>query len=147
MSQTEHPKYFDCVWLQCDENFIICTYSENFSMYSLSKVTRELIICSQRDVDKLKRYLKCLSCQCSSFSSQSKGKKVVQSHKLIDSIFLAGKKSFFSTCLIFYVVIQYKISVQSDILILLKQYFKIYNPLVYHFKLKQIFNIVFSVRL
>lgn len=150
MPQTEqHSKYFDSLWLQCCENFRVCRYSENISLYSLSKVTRKLIICWQRTVDKWKRYLQSLTCQCSSFSSQSKGKTVqwYRATSWLTPSFWQGNKAFSPLVLHFYVVIQYKNSVQADILILLKQYFEIFSPLVYHSKLKQIFNIVFSVKL
>lgn len=104
MSQTEqHPKYFDSLWLQWDEKFKVYRYSGNISMYSLGKVTRKLIICSQRTVDKLNRYLQGLTCSCSSFSSQSKGKTVqwYRATSWLTPSSWQGKKAFSALVLFF----------------------------------------------
>lgn len=122
----------------------ICRCSEHIGIYPLSKVIRKLIICWQRTVDKVNRCLQGLTCQCSSFSSQRKGKTVQRytTTSWLTPSSWRGKKAFSPLLLFHYAVIQCKYSLQSDILILLKQYSGIQNQLLYHSDLKQIFNTV-----
>lgn len=122
----KHPQYSDSFWLQQDEHFswqmlgahqyLSSEQGKQKAPHLLTKSCgyREEILARSDSPALLLRQ-----------SEQRKNSAAEHSRKLIDSIFLAGKNGFSPLLLFYYAVIQYKYSLQLDVLILLKQYLEI----------------------